>query len=254
MVVIRVATSASASPTSTATTYFTKPPCLRAAPCPRVSTSVAITTGTPCWASGLACRRPCGMPAVVDDRPLVGGVLPRSGGCRYPDHSATPIGSPPRSCEALQGVRVRDVYTSVPDLHRARFPQPPQSPGDRLPVGPHYARQLLVGVADGYDAIVLARNDAPVFAEAEYEGSQAGRNFFVDQAREPFLVGGEPLAQDADSLHPHLGVAAHEVLEVLALEEQQDGRLEGLDDHHARGVGREAGPGHYGRIFYHENG
>src|SRR3712207_1304716 len=102
-----------------------------------------------------------------------------------------PIGSPLCFGEALQGVRIRDVNVSVPDLHGARFPQPREGPGEGLPVGAHHARELIVGVAGGYHAAAVGRYDALMFAKAEDKTGQPGRYFLSDQIREPILAGGE---------------------------------------------------------------
>jgi hypothetical protein len=60
--------------------------------------------------------------------------LPRYGGC------AASAGLPTNFGNAIQRVHARDMDASIPYLHGARLPQPPQGPGDRLPVGPHHAR------------------------------------------------------------------------------------------------------------------
>ena len=73
----------------------------------------------------------------------------------------------------------------------------------------------------------VSRSDSPVSDPQRPCGHpqprQPGRNFLADQLREPILVRVEPVAQEADGLQPHLGVAQNEVLEVLPPERSQDG-------------------------------
>src|SRR3712207_2056936 len=128
-------------------------------------------------------------------------------------------GLPHRFGEALQRIRIRDINVSVAELHGARIPQLPEGSGDRLPVGPHHARELVVGVAGGYPAAALGRYDALAFAKAEDKTDEPGRHFLSGQIREPPLAGGEPLAQNANRLHPYLGGAAHEVVECFSFED-----------------------------------
>jgi hypothetical protein len=60
-----------------------------------------------------------------------------------------------------------------------------------------------------------------VFAKAEYEDGQPGRHVLSGQVRESPLAGREPIAQNSDRLHPHLGIAAHEVVERFPFEYSQ---------------------------------
>jgi hypothetical protein len=80
--------------------------------------------------------------------------LPRYGGC------ATSAGLPTNFGNAIQRVHIRDMDASILDFHGARLPQPPQGPGERLPVGPYQARELPVGEAGGYHAAAVGRLDA----------------------------------------------------------------------------------------------
>ena len=109
---------------------------------------------------------------MINDPPLVEDVPPRSWEIPIarPRCCATSIGSPLRYGEALQGVRVRNVDTLVPNFHCARFPQPPQGPGDRLPVGPDHARELIVGVAGTgaeHDKCQARKEKAPALKRPE---------------------------------------------------------------------------------------
>src|ERR687893_2895167 len=98
-----------------------------------------------------------------------------------------------------------------------------------------------MGVAGGYPASTLTHDDAFVLADTEYEARQPGRYFLTNQIRESTLGHCEPLAQEADGLHPHLGVAKYKLLEVLPPEDEQGRRSESLDVPCPRESDREAG-------------
>jgi hypothetical protein len=53
----------------------------------------------------------------------------------------------PRS--SLEGFDVIDVDEASPDLQSSLVLQPPESPGNRLPVRPDHGAKVLVGVAGG---------------------------------------------------------------------------------------------------------
>src|SRR5215218_9281731 len=51
---------------------------------------------------------------------------------------------------SLEGFDVFDVDEASPDLQSPLILQPPESPGNSLPVGPYHGAEVLVGVAGGY--------------------------------------------------------------------------------------------------------
>src|SRR5215217_8780157 len=71
-------------------------------------------------------------------------------------------------------MRVYDVNAAALNVHRARFLQLPEGSGNRLPVGSHHARKLLMSEAGEHGAIAFGRQYAVVLAEGEYQGSQPG--------------------------------------------------------------------------------
>src|SRR5918997_2307874 len=126
---------------------------------------------------------------------------------------------------------VRDVHVAVSDLHPARLPERPERPGDGLPLGPDHARQKSVSEPDGYLAAAVAHDDALVLAELEYEARQPRGDVFVHEVGEPILAHPETRAQETGHRHPHLRVAAHELLEILPPERPHHRGFERL---HAR--------------------
>src|SRR5918998_3075487 len=133
----------------------------------------------------------------------------RHGGC------TASTGLPTKFGKAIQRIHIRDVDVSIPDLYGARLPQLPHGPGERLPVGSNHARQLLVGVAGGYHAAAVDRDNTLIPVEAEYQARKPGHYFLTNQIREPPLTHGEPPAKHSDGLYCHLWVAQHQILEVL---------------------------------------
>src|ERR687893_1546973 len=111
-----------------------------------------------------------------------------------------------------------------------------------------------MGVAGGYPASTLPHDDPFVLAETEYEARQPGRYFLTNQIRESTLGHCEPLAQEADGLHPHFGVAKHKLLEVLPPEDEQGRRLESLDAQWPRESDREAALPYNGPLLDHGDG
>src|SRR5215207_10622480 len=51
---------------------------------------------------------------------------------------------------SLEGFDVSDVDEASPDLQSPLILQPPESPGNSLPVGPYHGAKVLVGVAGRY--------------------------------------------------------------------------------------------------------
>jgi hypothetical protein len=65
-------------------------------------------------------------------------LLLRYGGC------ASSAGLPTNLGKVVQRIHIRDIDVAIPHLHGTRISQLRKGPGDRLPVRPYHARQLLV--------------------------------------------------------------------------------------------------------------
>src|SRR5215204_2438296 len=76
-----------------------------------------------------------------------------------------------------QGLNVRHVDKTAPELYDPLVLQLPEGPCDRLPVGPNHRSQLLVSVVGGYlEGVVTGHRPLVVEREQHQKARQAGGN------------------------------------------------------------------------------